>query len=87
MPGASRVGVDAAGGLIAIGAQSFVTIGGAPWAVVGDIVASHGDSPHSSASLAEGSPLVTINGIPAVRAGDLATCGHAATGSTWVTAE
>jgi uncharacterized Zn-binding protein involved in type VI secretion len=31
--------------------------------------------------MAEGSPDVIVNGIPASRAGDKATCGHPATGS------
>lgn len=81
MPLASRVTVDTAGGLITGGGQSFVTVQGKAVSVVGDAVASHGSSPHSSATIAQGSAFVTINGIPVCFAGKLATCGHAATGS------
>lgn len=84
---ASRIGVDSAGGLITGALQTFVTISGAPWAVQGAAIEDHGSGPHNSATMAEGSPFVTIAGIAAVRADHLATCGHSATGSGHVTLE
>jgi uncharacterized Zn-binding protein involved in type VI secretion len=81
MHGIARVNQDAAGGTILGGGQSFVTVEGALWAVKGDAVAGHGLAPHTAPVMAEGSPFVFINGIPACREGNLATCGHAASGS------
>ena len=81
---ASRVGLDTAGGVITGGGQSFVTIGGLNWAIVGDAVADHA---HTGATMAQGSALVRINGIAVCRAGDLATCGDPATGSGFVSAD
>lgn len=87
MPLATRTLVDnAGGGLIQPGGQSLARIQGQTWGVVGDAVADHGDAPHDSATLAEGSTFVSIEGIPAVLAGHLATCGDAATGSGHVSA-
>ena len=48
--GVCRVGVDSAGGVIAGPGNPRVTVEGAPISVVGDLVAGHGDSPHSSAT-------------------------------------
>ena len=88
MPGVSRVNADTAGGVINGGGQSWVTIDGDPVAVVGDAVASHAPCPtdpaHCAATMVQGSSWVTINGIPICREGDEASCGHAATGSSWV---
>lgn len=81
MYGITRVGIDTAGGLILGGGQSFVTVQGYFWAVVGDTVAGHGESPHDSSMMIQGSSFISINGIPACREGDLASCGHTATGS------
>ena len=81
---ASRVGLDTAGGLITGGGQSFVKIGGSDWAIVGDAVAAHA---HTGVTMAAGSTLVRINGIPVCRAGDLASCGDVATGSGFVSAD
>lgn len=79
---ATRCGLDSAGGgVIAAAGNVFVTIDGLPWAVVGDPVATHGSGPHTSATMSTGSAVVSIDGLPACRAGDLATCTHAATGS------
>ena len=86
MPGVSLVGVDTAGGTITGQLQSRVFVDGNPISVVGDPVAPHAPCPlvpiHCSATMAEGSPRVTIDGIPICRAGDEATCGHPATGQT-----
>lgn len=82
MPGISRVGVDAAGGTIIGNLAPTVFVNGAPIAVKGAEVASHGPAPHSPKPVMVGcSSTVFANGIPVVRAGDSASCGHAATGS------
>ncbi len=82
MPGISRIGTDSAGGTLLGGGQSFARVQGALWAVQGDAVAGHGTSVHAGPVMAQGSPFVRINGIPACRAGHAASCGHTATGST-----
>jgi len=82
MPGAARAGADTAGGLILGGGQDFVTVEGKLWAVVPDPVLDHGDDEHENATMAQGSTFVTIAGVAPCLAGHLATCGHAATGST-----
>ena len=85
MPGVSLVNVHAAGGTITGQLQSRVFDRGSPVSVVGDSVASHAPCPvppsHCAATMAEGSSRVFIDHIAVVRAGDTATCGHAATGS------
>lgn len=78
----SLVGVDSAGGRITGPGASNWTWNGSPISLQGDNVAPHGDSPHRSAKIAQGSPWMTINGIPVTRQGSPATCGHTATGST-----
>ncbi len=89
MPGVARVGVDSAGGTITGGGQSFCYINGALEAVVGDAIAPHPPNPalppHKAATMAAGSASDFINGVAVCRAGDVATCGHAATGSATVT--
>ncbi|MBB3017718.1 putative Zn-binding protein involved in type VI secretion [Microvirga lupini] len=83
MPGISRVGVDAAGGTIIGNLAPTVFINGAPCAVQGADVAPHPPfPPHSAAPVMVGhSSTVFACGIPVCRAGDQASCGHAATGS------
>ena len=81
MHGIARVGVDAAGGVIVGALQTFVTVEGALWAVLGDPVSGHGIPPHAAPVMAEGSGFVRINNIPVCREGHVATCGHPATGS------
>ena len=74
----ARCGVDSAGGLINPPSTiRTVFINGAPVAVVGDSVMSHGEGPHVSALLAIQSPrTVLANGLPVIITGDLASCGH-----------
>lgn len=84
MPGIARVGIDTAGATILGGGQDFARAEGALWAVLGDAVAGHGLAPHAAPVMAQGSPFVRINGIPACRAGHTASCGHAATGSAFM---
>lgn len=84
MPGISVVGMDSAGGVITGGRQSFATYNGSPISVVGDAVSGHGDGPHRGPTIVQGSSFFTINGIPVVISGKLASCGHAASGrSNW----
>ncbi len=80
MPGAARQGQDTAGGTL-IGGSPNVLVNNSPVVRIGDPVAGHGRSPHSSPTMAVGSGNVFANNIPVCRAGDTATCGHAASGS------
>jgi len=86
MPGISRVGVDSAGGTILGPGVPSVVVNGAPVSVIGDSVAGHGDSPHASATMVGGSGTVIAGGIGVVRAGDAASCGDTASGSSDVIA-
>lgn len=79
--GATRKGLDTAGGVLIQGSPN-VYVNNASSVRVGDRVASHGDSPHSSPRMVTGSSSVFINGISACRRGDRASCGHRATGSS-----
>lgn len=86
MPGIARAGVDSAGGTITGALVPSVTVNGSPIAVKGAAVAGHGDAPHSAPVMVGSSGTVTAGGIPICRAGDDASCGHAATGSGNVSA-
>ncbi len=81
MPGVSRVGSDAAGGTIVGSLAPTVFVDGSPIAVKGAAVAGHGNGPHAGPVMSGASGTVFANGIAVVRAGDSATCGHAASGS------
>jgi len=72
---------DTAGGDL-IPSQSTVFANSEEIIVHGDSVAGHGDSPHDSPTMIAGSNNVFIGGIAVCNAGDLATCGDAATGSS-----
>lgn len=65
--------------------QSKVLADGIAVVVLGDGVTPHPPCPdepiHCAASMAGASSKVFIGGIAAVRAGDAASCGHAASGS------
>ena len=80
MPGAVRQGADAAGGTLVQGSGNVFT-DNCPQVRIGDAVQGHGLSPHSSPNMSSGSGNVFVNGIAACRAGDTASCGHAASGS------
>jgi len=80
MPNITVTQVDSAGGTIQGGGQSFVRFNGNPIAVLGDAVAGHGKSPHSGPTMAQGSSFFKINGIPVCFQGNVATCGHSASG-------
>lgn len=81
MAGVSRVGVDAAGGIITGALVPTVLVNGSPIVVAGAAVAGHGNPPHAAPVMVGGSGTVKAGGIPVIRAGDTATCGHAASGS------
>jgi len=75
---------SAGGGLLQPTVQTFVRTNGLAWAVVGDAVADHGSGPHNAAHMTLGSTILRIGGVPVCRAGDAASCGHLATGTSHV---
>lgn len=81
MAGVTRLGLDSAGGTLISGSNN-VYIDSANAVRIGDVVASHGDDIHNSPVMATGSSKTFVNGISLCRAGDSATCGHLATGSS-----
>ena len=81
MPGIARNdGTDVAGGPIIQGSGN-VFVEGKPIVRIGDAVAGHGRGPHAGPVMAAGSGNVKANGIGISRDGDIATCGHPASGS------
>ena len=82
MPGICRIGIDTAGGvIIGVVQDGTVFANGALVSVDNDSVQGHGPGPHAGPTMIAGSNNVFINGIAVCNAGDLATCGHTATGS------
>ena len=79
MPGISRNNDTADGDLIP--SQATVFANGELVIVDGDDVEGHGSGEHAGPTITAGSKNVFIGGIAVVNAGDLATCGDAATGS------
>ena len=86
MPGIVRATQDTAGGLITGILAPTVFVNGKPVACLGAAVAAHGAGSHANATMVEASSKVYANGIPVCRAGDKASCGDPATGSTTVNA-
>lgn len=82
MPGVSRVGIDKAGGTIVGALAPTVLVNGVPITVLGAPVVPHGKGPHAGPVMATASSNVFANGIPVCRAGDIASCGHASSGSS-----
>lgn len=83
MSGVCRVGIDTAGGvIIGVLQDSTVFANGALVSVNNDPVQGHGVGTHASPTMIAGSKNVFVNGIAVCNAGDLATCGHSATGSS-----
>ena len=80
MPGICRDNDTAVGDLIP--SQTKVFANGEEVIVNGDAVASHGIAPHNAATMVAGSTRIFVDGKAVCNAGDLATCGDAATGST-----
>ena len=83
MHGVARRDVDTAAGPQIGVLQDFVFVEGYLWMVLGDVNQAHGLDPHVPGpdAMAEGSPFVSILGIPACREGHLAGCRHPTTGS------
>ena len=79
--GATRRGVDTAGGVL-VGGSPNVFVNSAASVRIGDAIAGHGKSPHSGPVMVSGSSSVFINNIPSCRLGDKASCGHKSTGSS-----
>lgn len=86
MPGVSRIGVDSAGGVVIGNLAPSVLINGSPAACVDASVAGHGSSPHSAPVMVGSSSTVFAEGIAVCRSGDAASCGHAVSGSSDVSA-
>ncbi|KIC36553.1 PAAR domain-containing protein [Leisingera sp. ANG-M7] len=86
MPGISRIGQDAAGGTIVEALAPTVRVNGSAVAVLGCAVAPHGLGAHAGPVMATASGTVFAEGIAVCRQGDLASCGHAASGSGNVSA-
>lgn len=82
MPGISRVGVDAAGGLIVGNLAPTVFVNNAPIVVQGAAVTPHGNGPHAGPVMVGCSSTVFAHNIGVCRQGDAASCGHPATGSS-----
>ena len=80
----SIIGVSTAGGVInGPGITGWETPDGVI-AAVGDSVQGHGKAPHNAPVMVEGSAWLTIDGIPVVVEGCAASCGHTATGESWL---
>jgi uncharacterized Zn-binding protein involved in type VI secretion len=81
--GVARVGIDNAGGVQLGGGQSWFRVDGALVVVHDDPVAPHGIGFHGNPRMVAGAPWLRISGKAIVAEGDLATCGHPTTGSSW----
>ena len=80
MPGICRDNDAAVGDLIP--SQSTVFANSEEVIVDGDAVAGHGLPPHAAPTMIAGSNNVFVGGVAVCNAGDLATCGDAATRSS-----
>ncbi len=80
MPGIVRKTDDSAGGPL-LGGSPNVFVNGKSAVRVGDSVADHGLSPHTTATMAGSSPNVFVNNIKVSREADAASCTCTATGS------
>lgn len=81
MPGVTRIAQDSAGGVLIGILAPTVFVNGKNIAVEGDKVEAHEEGEHLTAVMQEHSANVFAHGIPICRRGDVATCGHPATGS------
>lgn len=77
--------LDSAGAPHLGGGQSFFKVSGQAVIVQGDAITPHGNAPHAAPTMAQGSSWLKLNGVPACRAGHLATCQHPSTGQAWFT--
>ena len=81
MPGICRDTTDTAGAAL-IKTKDTVFINGDEVIVHGDTVTAHLSGEHAAPpTMIAGSKFLYVDGILVCNAGDLATCGHAATGS------
>jgi uncharacterized Zn-binding protein involved in type VI secretion len=84
MPGVAVNALDSAGGIQQTQVNTWHRIQGEPVVVIGDLVAAHGDPPHSPPPpMVEGEEWYRVGGIPVCRAGHAAACGHTTTGRPW----
>ena len=79
MSKAALNGISVAGGP-AVASASKTTIESLPPVRKGDVVTGHGDSPHSTPTVAEASSKVKVEGKFVSRVGDAASCNHALEG-------
>lgn len=80
----AKVGVtgrDTAGGMV-LPTSTHVKVNGRPVALHGDVVAAHGNPPHSPAPTLIASRNIKVNGVPIAITGDSATCGHTLSGTS-----
>lgn len=82
MPGASRITVDKAEGIIIGPGASSVLVNGKAVSVANDDVTPHGSGLHAAPKVLIGSDTVFAEGKAIIREGDKATCLHVATGSS-----
>jgi len=82
MPKLTRVVANSAGAPIQGPGASTVFCEGQKVSLLQDSVTPHGKAPHSGAVMVGSSSTVFANGKPVVRAGDAASCGHAADGAS-----
>ncbi|TXH32530.1 MAG: hypothetical protein E6Q98_24710 [Rhodospirillaceae bacterium] len=81
--------LDAAGGAQMTEANDWFRIEGEPVVVIGDLVAAHGEPPHSPPpAMVEGSDWFRVGATakaakPVCREGHHASCGHATSGRPW----
>ena len=78
MPNVAKVGVSNAGGGIITGPGiTNVLVNYSPISIIGDIVATHGESPHTTPAIITGSKSVLAGYVPiALEGTSVATCGH-----------
>ena len=78
MPMCGKVGASLVGPGVVLGPGfPTVIVEGSPVSVVGDLVAPHGEPPHSSPVLVNGSATVFAGGRPVtLQAVSKASCGH-----------
>ena len=85
MPGIAVKALDVAGGAQLAGGQDWFSVEGQLVVLRGDPVTPHLPLVplHTAPLMAQGSPWMSIDGVPVCRAGHLANCGHATTGRNW----
>lgn len=82
MTGVARVATDSAGGVIVGVLAPTVYVNGVHVAVLNSAVAGHGTGAHAAPVMAACSATVFAGGIGVCRAGDAASCGDVASGSS-----